>query len=115
MELYALPSIRQEWLKCDEAAMAGYLEHGDIGLVRGNTVQKEARCDCKKRIHRSGLRASLFAKMVADHADAEALQRYYMCEWSTRVFHLSSKKNGRPIPGAYVTLPSGWNSPYDTD
>lgn len=108
LERYALPCGRSDWIECDEAAFTGYRDDGEPGLVRGVHGPAMTRCSCGKRIHHSEIRAQAFSRMVAAEAGTAVRQRDYACEWNARIFHLSSKRDGRPIPGAYVVLPDGW-------
>lgn len=106
---YALPRGRGEWIKCDEYSFEGFLEEGEPGLMRSTHEIWTTHCPCDKKLHRSAVRAQAFARRVAQEAGTGVLQRFYRCEWNARAFHLSSKKNSRPIPGAYVVLSEGWN------
>lgn len=109
LEKYALPCGRPDWIECDADAFAGYAADGESGLVHGVHRSVNTRCNCEKKIHHSEIRAQAFSRMVAAEAGALARQRDYSCDWNARAFHLSSKRGGRPIPGAYVVLPDGWH------
>jgi hypothetical protein len=89
----------------------GWLELKRYALPRGmfEWIDRPTYCQCDKKIHRSGIRAQAFARRVAQEAGTAALQREYRCDWNPRAFHLSSKRNSKPIPGAYVVLTEGWN------
>jgi hypothetical protein len=106
---WALPCGRPDWFECDEEAFHGFAMEGEPGLVRGVHLPKAPFCPCDKKTHRSSVRAQAFARRVAQEAGTAAHQRDYRCDWNPRAFHLSSKKNGEPIPGAYVVLTEGWN------
>lgn len=110
VEKYALPCGKPDWIECDTAAFEGYAADGEPGLASGSHRMAATWCACGKRIHHSELRAQAFSRRVAKEAGATALQRDYSCDRSARVYHLSSKKGGRPIPGAYVVLADGWSS-----
>jgi hypothetical protein len=106
---YALPCGKTEWIECDEYSFEGFLEEGAPGLMRSTHEVCLTHCQCKKKTHRSAIRAQAFARRVAQEAGVDSLQRFYRCDWNARAFHLSSKKNNQPIPGAYVVLSDGWN------
>jgi hypothetical protein len=110
LKRYALPRGVQEWVECDEEAFTGFLSLGIDGLEKGENFTRPTHCPCDKKRHRSLIRGSAFARRVAQEAGSEGLQRAYRCDWNPRCVHLSSKKNGEPIPGAYVVLEEGWNS-----
>lgn len=109
LKRYALPRGMFEWIECDEDAFEGFSEEGAQGLEGGTYQDRPTYCQCDKKIHRSGIRAQAFARRVAQEAGTAALQREYRCDWNPRAFHLSSKRNSKPIPGAYVVLTEGWN------
>jgi len=106
---YVLPRGVSEWIECDEAAFRGFLEDGIGGLDEGLHRTRPTHCPCDKKRHRSLIRGDAFARRVAQEADSDGLQRAYRCDWNARAVHLSSKRNSRPIPGAYVVLNEGWN------
>jgi hypothetical protein len=110
LERYALACGRSQWIECDEFSFEGFLQEGDSGLMRSTHEVSPAKCFCKKNQLMSAIRAQAFARRVASEAGVEALQRFYRCDDNPRIFHLSSKKDGEPIPGAFVRLPEGWNA-----
>jgi hypothetical protein len=110
LDRYALPCGKHEWIECDEYSFEGFLEEGAPGLLRSTHEVRRTHCRCGKKIHRSSIRAQAFARRVAQEAGADAFQRFYRCDENARAFHLSSKKNSIPIPGAYVVLKESWNS-----
>ncbi|HWB34799.1 MAG TPA: hypothetical protein VHA75_02125 [Rugosimonospora sp.] len=107
---YALPRGVAEWVECDREAFLGFLAEGESGLANGDHFTRPTYCPCDKKRHRSLIRGEAFARKVAQEAGTDALQRAYRCDWNARSVHLSSKKNGEPIPGAFVVLAEGWNS-----
>lgn len=110
LERYVLPRGVLEWIKCDEDAFLGFLEEGVPGLSDGGHFTRSTSCPCDKKSHRSVIRGDAFARKVAQEAGSDGLQRAYRCDWNPLSVHLSSKKNGEPIPGAYVVLNEGWDS-----
>lgn len=109
LKWYVLPCGKPEWIECDEYSFEGFTEEGYSGLMRSTHEVRPTYCQCRKKVHRSGVRAQAFARRVAQEAGSETHQRNYRCDWNPRAFHLSSKRNGDPIPGAYVVLSEGWN------
>lgn len=96
---YALPAGQPEWLRCDRTAFEGFLSSGrtDVGRAKA----KRTMCACGKLIHRSGIRARRHARKLSEEYGTTE-QRSYRCEENIRAFHLSSKRNGVPIPGAFI-------------
>lgn len=111
LKRYVLPRGVQEWVECDLEAFLGFLSDGIAGLDQGSHSTRPTYCPCDKKRHRSLIRGSAFARMVANEAGSNGLQRAYRCDWNPRSVHLSSKKKGslgESIPGAYVVLEEGW-------
>lgn len=108
LKKYVLPRGVQEWVECDSGAFSGFLSIGFEGLDKGGHFTRPTHCPCDKKRHRSLIRGGAFARRVAEEAGSNGLQRAYRCIWNPRSVHLSSKKNGEPIPGAYVVLEEGW-------
>lgn len=110
LKRYVLPRGVFEWIECDADAFQGFLKGGVEGLDQGEHFTRPTYCQCEKKRHRSLIRGDAFARKVAKEAGSDGLQRAYRCLWNPRSVHLSSKKNGEPIPGAFVVLEEGWNN-----
>jgi hypothetical protein len=110
LKRYVLPRGVFEWIECDADAFLGFLKTGRDGLEAGEHFTRPTYCPCQKKRHRSLIRGDAFARKVASEAGSDGIQRAYRCDWNPRSVHLSSKKNGEPIPGAYVVLEEGWSS-----
>lgn len=110
LKRFVLPRGVYEWIECVEDAFLGFLDEGPSGLADGSHFTRVTYCPCEKKRHRSLIRGEGFARKVAQEAGSDGLQRPYRCVWNPRSVHLSSKKGGEPIPGAYVVLTEGWNA-----
>ena len=108
LKRYVLPRGVPEWVECDGDAFLGFLTSGPEGLSNGGHFTRVTYCPCQKKRHRSVIRGDAFARRVAQEASSDGLQRAYRCDWNPRCVHLSSKRNGEPIPGAFVVLAEGW-------
>ena len=96
---YALPHDAPEWLRCDRVAFDEFLVSGRTDV--GRAKFKRTVCACGKIVHRSGIRARRYAlKLSREFGTTE--QRSYRCPENIRASHLSSKRNGVPIPGAFI-------------
>lgn len=107
---YVLLASEEEWLTCDQEAFDGFLEDGPRGLKRGRTRVKRTICSCGFRIHRSGVRASRYARDLARQYGKSGTQRSYRCDENPRAFHLTSQQKGsrKPIPDAYIDPDVDW-------
>lgn len=107
---YVLLASEEEWLACDQEAFEGFLEDGPRGLKRGHTRTKRTICSCGFRVHRSGVRASRYARDLARRYGKSGIQRSYRCDENPRAFHLTSQQKGsrKPIPDAYIDPGVDW-------
>jgi len=109
MRRYLLLPEEEEWLACDQDAFDGFLKEGHLGLTRGRVKVKRTYCNCKFKVHRSGSRASAFARELARMYGKTGVQRSYRCSENPRAFHLTAqeKGSGRLIPDAYIDADDG--------
>lgn len=101
---YVLLGTEDHWLRCDSAALAGYLEEGPQGLRRGVARRKSAMCNCRRTPYVSVSRALKFARELALRYGKTGVQRPYRCRENIRVFHLTAQQQGSRalIPDAYI-------------
>lgn len=99
---YILPRISREWLKCNETSFWGFIHNGSSGILKEGTRKQPSICECKKFTHVALSRARRSAEEIKIKYGTGALQRAYRCAINIRAFHLTSHRNGKPIPGAYA-------------